>query len=109
MIRLGADFHCFRKAGRAGGKEHEFLEGELVSSVRATVDDIKRWAWEYVWRLDTCQLRKVLVQRNALLGRASIRNCNGYAKDGVSTELALVWCAIKLDQEVIDLLLLRHL
>jgi hypothetical protein len=109
VIRLGADFHRFRKAGRASGKEHEFLEGELVPCVRAAIDDIKRWGRKHVWRLDACQLRKMLVQRNALLGSSSFRNCNGHAEDGVSTELALVWCAIKLDQEVINLLLLRHL
>ena len=109
VIRLGADFDRFRKVGRASWKKHEFLEGELVSSVRATVDDIKRWRRKHVWRLDARQLRKMLVQRNALVGRSSIRNCNGYAEDGVGTELALVRCAIELDQKVINLLLLRHL
>jgi hypothetical protein len=108
VIRLGADFERFRKVARAGGKEHKFLEGELVPSVRATIDDIKGGGWKHVWRLDTCQLRKVLIQRNALLGSGSIRNCNGYAEDGVGTKLALVRCAIEPDQEVINLLLLRH-
>jgi hypothetical protein len=84
------------------------LESELVPSVRAAIDNVKRGSWKDVWRLDACQLRKVLIQRHALLGCSSIGNCNGYAEDGVGTELALVWCAIKLDQKVINLLLLRH-
>jgi hypothetical protein len=85
------------------------LESELVPSVRAAIDDVKRGGWKHVWRLDACQLRKVLIQRHALLGCGSIRNCNGYAKDGVGTKLSLVWCAIEPDQKVINLLLLGHL
>jgi hypothetical protein len=84
------------------------LESELVPGVRAAIDDVKRGGWKHVWRLDACQLRKVLIQRHALLGCGSIRNCNGYAEDGVGTELALVWCAIEPDQKVINLLLLSH-
>jgi hypothetical protein len=109
MIRLSADFERFCEAARAGRKEHEFLESELVPSVRAAIDDVKRGGWKHVWRLDTCQLGKMLIQRNALLGCSSIRNCNGYPEDGVGTELALVWCAIEPDQKVINLFLLRHL
>ena len=108
VIRLGADFHRFRKACRTSGEEHEFLEGELVPCVRAAIDDIKRRGRKHIWRLDARQLRKMLVQRNALLGSSSFRNCDGHTEDGVGTELALVWCAIELDQEVINLLLLRH-
>jgi hypothetical protein len=84
------------------------LESELVPGVRAAIDDVKRGGWKHVWRLDACQLRKVLIQRHALLGCGSIRNCNGYAEDGVGTELALVWCAIEPDQKVINLLLLSY-
>lgn len=109
MIRLGADFDSFCEAACASGKEHEFLESELVPSVRAAIDNVKRGGWKDVWRLDACQLRKVLIQRDALLGCGSIGNRNGYAKDGVGTELALVRCAIEPDQKVINLLLLRHL
>lgn len=84
------------------------MEGKLVPSVRAAIDDVKRGGWKHIWRLDACQLRKVLIQRNTLLGRGSIRNRNGHAEDGVGTELALVRCAIEPDQKVIYLLLLRH-
>jgi hypothetical protein len=40
VIRLGADFDRFCEGARAGGKEHEFLESELVPSVRAAIDDV---------------------------------------------------------------------
>ncbi len=109
MVRLGANFDRFSEVVRADGKKDEFLESELVPSVRAVIDDIERRGGKHVWRLDTCQLRKVLVQRDALLCCGSICNCNGYAEDSVGTELALVWCAIEPDQKVINLLLLRHL
>ena len=109
VIRLGADFDRFCETARGGGKEHEFLESELVPSVRAAIDNVKRGGWKHVWRLDACQLRKVLIQRHTLLGCGSIRNSNGHAEDGVGTELALVWCAIEPNQKVINLLLLRHL
>jgi len=103
VVRLGANFDRFSEAARADGKKHEFLESELVPSVRAAIDDIERGGGKHVWRLDACQLRKVLIQRHALLGGGSICNCNGYAKDSVGTELAFVWCAIELDQKVINL------
>jgi len=89
VVRLGANFDCLSEAARADGKKHEFLEIELVPSVRAAIDDIERGGGKHVWRLDACQLREVLVQRDALLGCGSIRNCNGYAEDSVGTELAL--------------------
>ena len=61
------------------------MESQLVSGVRTTINDIKRGGWENVWGFDARELRKVLVQRDALLGRGGIRNCDGYAEDGVST------------------------
>ena len=109
VIGLGADFHRFSKTGRASGEKHEFLEGQLVSGVRATVDNIKRGGGEHVRGLDARELRKVLIQRDALLGCGGVRNCDGYAKDGVGTELALVRCPVELYQKVVDILLLRDI
>ncbi len=85
VIGLGADFYRLSETRRAGRKKHEFLEGQLVSSVRTTIDDIKRGGWENVWGFDARKIRKVLIQRDALLGRGGIGNCDGYAEDGVST------------------------
>ena len=75
--------------------------------MRTTVDNIKRGGREHVWGFDARELGKVLVQRDVLLGCCSLGCCNGYAEDGIGTELALVGCAVELDQEVVDLSLLR--
>jgi hypothetical protein len=107
VIGLSAHFHRFSKTGRASGKEHELLEGQLVPGVGATIDDVKRGGRKHVWWFDARELSKVLIQRDALLGSGSIRNCDRYAEDGIGTELALVRCPIELDQEVVDFLLLR--
>jgi len=87
VVRLSAIFYRFSEAARADGKKHEFLESKLVPSVRAAIDDIERGGGKHEWKLDACQLRKVLVQRDSLLGCGSIYNCNKNAEDSVGTEL----------------------
>jgi hypothetical protein len=84
------------------------LERELVARVRTAVDDVETWDREYVGRLNTRELREVLVHRDALLRRAGIGNRNGYAKNRVCAELALIRRAVKLEQEIVDGLLVRH-
>ena len=61
MIRLGTNLHRFRETGSAGGEKHKLLEGETIVGVRATIDDIKSWAWEDEWRLDTGKISEVAV------------------------------------------------
>jgi len=74
--------------------------------MRTTVDDVESGAGHNIGGFDTSELSEVLVNGDALLSSASLDNGNRHAKDGVSAELALVWRPIKLDQEVINLLLL---
>ena len=51
----------------------------------------------------------MLVEGDTLLSSTGLRDRDGYTEDGVRTKLALVGSGIKLDEEVIDLLLLGDL
>ena len=66
MVCLGTNLHGFRERGGTSGEEHEFLEGELVTGVRTTVDNIEGRDRKNEWRLNTSQVSKVLVERDAL-------------------------------------------
>lgn len=135
MIRLGTNLHRFREAGSTGGKEHKLLESEAVVGVRATVDHIESWAGEDEWRLDASKVGEVTVKRDILsveestiniqpvnkasLGKGSVvtyflagtslSDGNRNTEDGVGTKVTLVWCTIKLDEEVVNILLLCNL
>ena len=38
---LSAHLHGFREGGRPGGKDHEFLHGQRVPGMAATIDDVE--------------------------------------------------------------------
>ena len=61
VVGFRTDFECLCEARRASGEEHELLEGKLIASVGATIDDVERGTWEHVWGLNTGEFRKVLV------------------------------------------------
>lgn len=109
MVGLSTDLHGLLERRSTSGDDHELLERELVAGVGSTVDDVEARGGEGEGRLDTGKVGEVLVERDTLLSGSSLRDGDGYAEDGVSTELALVGGAVELDQEVIDLLLLGDL
>jgi hypothetical protein len=51
----------------------------------------------------------VLVKWNLLISSTSTGNSKGNTKNGVSTELALVWSTVKVDKEVINSLLVLNI
>ncbi len=106
VVGLGADLHSLGEAGSTGGEKHELLEGKLVASVRATIDNVEGGSGEDEWGLDTGEVGEVLVQGNSLLSSTSLSNGDGNTENGVGTELALVGGTVELDEEVINLLLL---
>ena len=106
VVGLGTNLHGLREAGGASGEEHELLERELVAGVRATVNDVERRAGEGERRLHAGKVSKVLVEGDALLRGTGLSDGDGDTEDGVRAELALVGGAVKLDQEIVDLLLL---
>jgi len=115
MIYLGTHLHCFSEGGCFCGKNHEFLHGELVSGMRATIDDIEGWNWkeELILR-ETSDASDVLVQRDLIEPSAGTRARKGYSKDSIGTELLLapsplILRSVKLlDHEVVQRLLVGN-
>jgi hypothetical protein len=66
VVDLGTHLHGLGEAGSSGGQDHEFLEGETVTSVGTTVDDVERRGGEDVGGLDTGEFGQVLVERDTL-------------------------------------------
>lgn len=66
VVNLGTDLHRLLKVLCSDGEDHEFLEGESVTCVGTTVDDVHGGCWEDVWWLDTGGLGEVDVKRDAL-------------------------------------------
>ena len=105
MVSLGADLHGLREGGSTDGKQHEFLEGQFVSGMGTTVDDIECGSGKDIRWLDASELGQVLVQGDALLDGSSLGNGNTDTENGVGSELTLVRSSVELDKEVIDVLL----
>lgn len=125
MVSLSTHLHGLLKVLGASGQEHELLESEGVAGVGATVDDVESRAREDEVTSGAGKVGKVLVERNTLylasrsaskhevetageaclLGGSSLGHGHRDTENGVGTELALVGSTIKLDQEVINGLL----
>jgi hypothetical protein len=105
VVSLGTDFHGLREGGSSNGKQHELLEGELVSGMGTTVDDVECGSGKDVGRLDASELGQMLVQGDTLLNSSSLGDGNTDAENGVGSELTLVRGTVELDEEVIDVLL----
>ena len=105
VVSFGTDLHGLSEGGSSNGKQHELLEGELVSGVRTTVNDVESGSWKDVGWLDASELSKVLVKGDTLLNSSSLSDSNTDAEDGVGSELTLVRGTVELDKEIIDILL----
>ena len=105
MVRFGTNFHGLGEAGSASGEKHELLEGELVTSMGTTVDNVESGGRESEGGLDTSKVSNVLVGRNTLLSSTSIEGSDGNTKNGVGAKLALVGGTVEFDEEIIDILL----
>lgn len=66
VVGLGTHLHGLVEVLGSGGEEHELLEGEGVTGVRSTVDDVHGGDGEDVRRLDTGELGEVDVERDTL-------------------------------------------
>ena len=73
MVDLGTNLHGFFKGRSACGQDHEFLHGQLVARMRATVDDIEARHGEHEFPLFTREICQMLVQRHALSVGIGIR------------------------------------
>lgn len=70
-----------------------------------SVKDVHEWDWENVWLLGASEVRDVGVEWDVLLSGTGLSNGKGDTEDSVGTKLGLVWGSIKLDEEVINGLL----
>lgn len=68
MVSLSSHLHRLVKVFCSNGEDHEFLEGEGVSGVRTSIDDVESGARENVRRLDSCELSEMGVERDSLQG-----------------------------------------
>jgi hypothetical protein len=66
VVDLGTHLHGFRERTGAGRKEHELLEGEGITSVRATVNDVESRAGEDVGLGDAGERGEVRIEGDAL-------------------------------------------
>lgn len=107
MVSLRAHLHRLGERASTRGEEHELLERQRVTSVRATVDDVERRAGEDVRLLDAGKGREVRVEGELLVLCGGLGDGHRDAEDGIGAELALVGGAVELDEEVVDLLLGR--
>lgn len=75
--------------------------------MRSAVDDVEGRARKDIRRLDARELSKMRIQRNSLFRRTSICHSDRHTQDRICAELAFVGRTVELDEEVINLLLLR--
>ena len=105
VVGLATNLHSLGEAGRSSREKHKLLEGELVTRVRATVDNVEGRGGEDERRLHTSKISKMLVERNTLLSSTSIEGSDGNTKNSVGAKLALVGGTVEFDEEIIDILL----
>jgi hypothetical protein len=108
VIRLRSDLHGLGERPGARGKDHEFLECKLVSSVRSAVDHVESWGRQNERWLDASEIGKVLVERDTLLSSSSHSGGNRHSKCRIRTKLGLVGRLVELDEEVVDTFLIGY-
>ena len=109
MVGFRTNLHGLSKTRSTSREEHEFLERELIASMRTAVDDVESWARKHIGGLDAGELGQVLVHGYTLLCSASLGDRDGETEDSVSTVFTLVGGTVQFDEKVINLLLLSNL
>ena len=97
--------HSFTEGRQASGDDHELLHVHAVFSVRATVDDVHHGGRQ----LHETGATEVTVQRQAGFFSSSTRTRHGDGQNGIGTQTALVFSAIKLNQGIVDKALLFNI
>ena len=103
VVRLRRDPQAVREAVRSRRDEHELLQIDRVVGVDAAVDHV-----EHRYRQRRRALAaQVAEERDAGVGRRSLRARERDAEDGVRAEAALVRRPVELDQAPVDRFLVR--
>ncbi|RUP06152.1 hypothetical protein BC936DRAFT_140461 [Jimgerdemannia flammicorona] len=108
MVDLRANLHRLGKRRSTGGKNHELLHSQLVTSMGTTVDDVEGRNWENVRFLAAGKIRDMGIERNTLLGGPSLDHGERNTENCIGTQFVLIDSAIKIDQELVNCLLISH-
>eukprot|EP00128_Syssomonas_multiformis_P001164 Colp12_sorted_trinity150504_noHs@28271 len=108
VVNLRAHTHGFTEVRRTGRQNHEFLHGQLVTSMATAVDNVECRDRQNDFAAP-CEISDVSVQRNTLVRGAGLADGKGNTKDRIGAHLGLGIGAIKLQEEVVDALLIGNL
>jgi hypothetical protein len=72
VVGLGSNSHSVLKVFGSNRQDHELLEGQSVTSMGTTVDDVHAWDRQDVRGLCSCNLGQVYVERYTLLSGTSL-------------------------------------
>eukprot|EP01084_Bolivina_argentea_P292679 503225_1 len=94
VVDLAAHAHGLTEGGGLDGGDHELLEGQGVTGVLATVDDVEAGHGEAELSVAS-ELGQVLVQGEGGVDGGGLADGHGEAEHGVGAELALVLGAVE--------------
>ncbi|XP_038956918.1 leucine zipper protein 2 isoform X5 [Rattus norvegicus] len=108
VINLCSNAHGFPERGCPHRQDHELLHGQLVVSMRTAVDHIEGWDQQDDFRV-AGQVSNVTVKGHPLLHGTSLADSQGHSQDGICTKLRFILCAVHLDHQLVNLLLLHNI
>lgn len=86
VVYLCADLHRVAKRLCSGGEKHEFLHGQLVSGMRASVDYVEgRHGESELGFTAPSQSCDVLVQRNTVMEGSSLGEGHAHSEDSIGS------------------------
>ena len=100
-----ADAQRIAEGHGAHGHDHEFLNIQIVGSVRAAVDDVHHGHGQHLG----VDAAKILVERQTQKFRGHTGASHGNTQHGIGTKAGLVVRAVKVDERVVDLHLAQHI
>src|SRR5690606_40488767 len=86
---FGTPAHGLSQAGSADGHDYEFLEVDRIVGVSATIEDVHHRHRKHMG----AGTPHITVERKVCRFCCRLGDRQGYAKDGIGTESALVWRA----------------
>src|SRR5690606_40472211 len=95
---FGTPAHGLSQAGSADGHDHEFLEVDRIVGVSATIEDVHHRHRKHMG----AGTPHITVERKVCRFCCRLGDRQGYAKDGIGTESALVWRAVQFDHDLVD-------
>lgn len=101
VVDLGSGSERLGEGLELSGSNHELLDGESATGVRATVKNVEEGNGQNVGLGGASQRGNVLVERDTLLTGTGSGSGDGDTEDGVGTELGLVLGSVELEEELV--------